>query len=84
MGQTVGSELVSFQESLSGPSHFSLFSRLHSEPVPDSRPFPTTGIKGREEKGGKGLGAEWGFWSDVEFTWNAPGYFGKTDILGKQ
>lgn len=52
-------------------------SRLHSEPQTYSS--RATVIKGREENSGKPdplwLAAEWGFWSDVEFTWNAPVLF---------
>lgn len=84
MGQTIGGELVGFQESLSGPSHFPLPPGSTRELVPDSAPPQPQGSKEGRKTRGKGLEAGWGFWSDVEFTWNAPGYFRKADILGKQ
>lgn len=83
MGQTVVGELVGFQESLPGASHFPL---PPGSTVSLSQTPTSPQLQGSKEgrKTGKGLDAEWGCWSDVEFTWNAPGYFGKADILGKQ
>lgn len=79
LGQTVGGQLAGFQESQASsslpPTSLSFWAPLQACPTFPPLPSPSNQRKVEKQCRAGTPQAEWGFWSDVEFTWNAPVLF---------